>query len=104
MSTERDVLLKAASLCRLAANALDHERTITKSASEAADLLVSKGIIGTDQKSDYVDMLVENPEKIAAFMETAKELPHRDGAIGEAYGSDAASAADPFDKLVGMTC
>lgn len=103
MNSEQDLLLKAASLCRQAANALDHERTITKSASEAVDLMITKGLIGPNQKEDYIDMMVDNPEKIAAFVETAKELPARDGAIGEAYGSDASSAVDPLDKLVGMT-
>lgn len=79
----QELLLKAASLCREAADKLRNGETPEKQASEIADTLARKGMITSGEKERYAFHLVANPEKIAGAKEYIASLPARADALGE---------------------
>lgn len=99
---ESELLLKAASLCRQAAERLRSGEAPEKQASEIADTMVSKGLIPSGERERYSQYLLSNPEKIASMKESIASLPARVDAIGEMssignYGSPGRDAMDDFN-------
>lgn len=95
----KDLLIKAASLCREAASQLktagDYE------ANDIVDALVAKGMIQDTEKDHYSQYLKENPEKLAAVRGVVDALPSRSGAIGEVSSNNLSSGgADAMDNFI----
>jgi hypothetical protein len=94
----KTLLVKAASLCREAANKLK-----TASAFEAdgiVDSLVSKGMVPDTERERYTQYLMENPEKLAAARGVVDSLPARSGAIGEVSSSMSSGGIDAMDTFI----
>ena len=97
----QELLLKAASLCREAAERLRTGETPEKQASEIADEMVSKGLIPSGEKERYTQHLVANPEKIVGAKEAIASLPARVDAIGELSSfSQKDSGRDAMDNFL----
>ena len=93
-------LVKAAALCREAAEALKAEHSPEKLASELSQQMVSKGYIQREEKERYTQHLIQNPEKMASLKNTLETLPARVGAIGEVDNDKVASGGlDAFDEF-----
>ena len=95
---DKNILTKAAALCREAALAL-------KTASEndaygIVDALVEKGMVQDSERERYTQYLMENPEKLAGARGVVDSLPARSGAIGEVSSTNPGSGSDAMDAFI----
>ena len=95
---DRSLLLKAASLCKEAAEYL--KTAGDKSASEIVDAMVSKGMLDMSERERYESYLKDNPEKLAAAKGVIDALPCRSGAIGEVSTNTSGGGLDPMDNFI----
>lgn len=98
---DKEVLLKAASLCREAAQKLKAGDSPEKQASEIASTMVGKGLIPAGERERYTSYMLSNPEKIANIKESIASLPARFDAIGEVSPtpSSGGGSMDSMDKF-----
>ncbi|MDD2231246.1 MAG: hypothetical protein PHY48_17825 [Candidatus Cloacimonetes bacterium] len=98
----QETLIKAANLCREAANLLRTGETPEKQASEIADVMLLKGLIPTGERERYTQHLIANPEKIAGAKQVLASLPARVDAIGElsSYSVGTTKTADAMDSFM----
>lgn len=97
---DKELLMKAASLCREAAEALKMDSSPEKQASEVVEKMVSKGMLQGVEKERYTQYLAEHPEKLAAALSTIDALPARASAIGEISNDKVASGIDAMDSFI----
>lgn len=97
---ERDLLIKAAGLCRQAAARLRNGETPEKQASEIATTMVSKGLIPSGERERYTQYLTSNPEKIATMKESIASLPARVDALGEISSMPTSGSRDSMDDFI----
>jgi hypothetical protein len=97
---ERELLIKAAGLCRQAAERLRAGDTPEKQASEIATTMVSKGLIPSGERERYSQYLQANPEKIASMKESIASLPARVDAIGELSSMPVSGSKDAMDSFI----
>lgn len=97
---ERELLLKAASLCREAATKLRTGETPEKQASEIANTMIAKGLIPSGERERYTHYLTANPEKIASMKESIASLPARVDALGELSSIPTSGSMDAMDKFL----
>lgn len=100
MSTQDNILLKAASLCRQAAAELRNANPPEKVAGEVVQTLIAKGIVPQSESERFAYQLMNTPEKLAMLKNTVDALPARVGAIGEVASSPKKSAVDAFDRFL----
>lgn len=98
----QELLLKAASLCKEAADKLRNGETPEKQASEIADEMVTKGFLTSPgEKERYTQHLLANPENIAGAKEAIASFPSRVDAIGELSSfSQQSSDKDAMDSFM----
>ena len=97
---EKELLLKAASLCREAADKLRNGETPEKQASEVVHSMMSKGLIPSGERERYTHYLTANPEKIANMKETIASLPARVDALGELSSMPSRGSKDAMDAFL----
>lgn len=98
---DKEMLLKAASLCREASRMLKDKVGPEKQASEVVDDMIRRAGIPEGNRQAYTQFLTDNPEKIAAFGTLIGELPGNYDAIGEAAQIEKeAGAVDAFDRFL----
>lgn len=107
ISSQSELLMKAASLCREASRRLQEDSTPQKEANEIVNTMVSKGLLGETDKAKYASYFEANPESMSSVSSTISQLPSRTNAIAEladydytktASASDAASAS--LDRFI----
>ena len=95
---DKNLLVKAAALCREAAGKLktagDYE------ANGIVDALVAKGMVPDAERDRYTQYLIENPEKLAGARSVIDSLPSRSGAIGEVSSNVSSGGADALDNFI----
>lgn len=97
---DRELLLKAAGLCRQAADRLRTGETPEKQASEIANVMITKGLIPSGERERYTQYLQANPEKIASMKESIASLPARVDAIGELSSMPTSGGRDALDAFI----
>lgn len=96
-----EVLLKAAALCRQAAEELRSVNPPEKVAGDVVRSLVAKGLVPASETERFVYQLTNTPEKLASLKESLSILPARLGAIGEvASESKNKDGLDAFDRFL----
>lgn len=95
----KDMLLKAASLCREAAVKLKDSDNPEKHAKEVVSDMVSLGFIPPAEQLRYEAALAQTPEKLAAIRDTIHSMPPRIDAMGTP-SSRPGTGADAFDRFL----
>jgi len=99
---DKDLLLKAATLCKEAAQKLRVGVSPEKQASEVVDAMVDRNLIGSAEAMRYKQYFTSNPEKVAAAKAGINVMPIKTSDLGEVgvpFGKTA-SSSDPFDDFL----
>lgn len=95
----KDMLLKAASLCREAADKLKDAESPEKNAKEVVADMVNRGFIPPAEQLRYEAVLAQTPEKLASIRDTINAMPPRIDAMGTP-SSRPGTGADAFDRFL----
>lgn len=97
-----DILLKAAALCKEAAQKLRAGISPEKQASEVVDAMVDRNLINSSDAVRYQQYFTSNPEKVATAKAGINVMPTKTsdlGEVGSPFGKTA-STRDPFDDFI----
>ena len=94
---DKDLLIKAASLCREAAKSL--KTASDNDAYGIVDALIEKGMVQDGERERYTQYLMENPEKLAGARGVVDSLPSRSVDFGEVSSNMVGSGIDAMDAF-----
>ena len=96
----KSTLIKAASLCREAAEKLRLENAPEKQASEIVDRMVDKGLISSAEKERYIRSFAQTPEKMANVSDIISSMPSRTTDIAEPGAAVSPQGADALERFM----